>query len=189
MLRVFSDKIIVYMSPTRMISDCVFSAICTMWEHSSRWARIESISAVDNHPYHFLAHPTLPAVSDIHATFATLARCFRCSPYFRNLRISSHYVAHRANPSRILPIMSIRFTGALISISFHISYCICTDGLASWPITSQFPLIPNSSHHLPHGFGLCSLALLSITFRFLDVPIALATFSAVLAILYRSFHT
>src|SRR6267154_926273 len=83
-----------------------------VWEHSSRWARIESISAVDNHPYHFLAHPTLPAVSDIHATFATLARCFRCSPYFRNLRISAHYVAPRANPSQILPIMSIRFTGA-----------------------------------------------------------------------------
>src|SRR6267154_3446714 len=83
-----------------------------VWEHSSRWARIESISAVDNHPYHFIAHPTFPAVPDIHATFATLARCFRCSPYFCNLRISAHYVAPRANPSRLLPIMSIRFPGA-----------------------------------------------------------------------------
>src|SRR5258708_36621439 len=85
-----------------------------LWEHSSRWARIESISAVDNHPYHFLAHPTLPAVSDIHATFATLARCFRCSPYFRNLRTSAHYVAPRANPSLILPIISISFHAALM---------------------------------------------------------------------------
>src|SRR6267154_6381939 len=114
----------------------------TLWEHSSCWACIESISAVDNHPYYFLAHPMLPAVSDIHATFATLVRCYRCSPYFCNLRISAHYVAPCANPSQILPIMSICFTGALISISFHISYCICTDGLASWPITSQSPLIP-----------------------------------------------
>src|SRR6267154_932229 len=115
-------------------------------------------------------------VSDVRPTFAT----------FGFQRITSHLV--QTCPESFLSCLFASLVRRF-SISFHISYCICTDGLASWPITSQSPLIPNSSHHLLHGFGLCSLALLSITFRFLDVPIALATFSAVLAILYRSFHT
>jgi len=163
---VFSNKIIIYYVPTRMISDCVFSAIRTMVGNTVPVGLILSQYQLLESPISLPSYPTLPHFQHS-STFATLTRCFDVRPTFATFRISSHYVAPRANPSRILPIMSIRFTSALLAFLSHFLLHF-TDGLASWPITSQSPLIPILSPPA-HGFGLCSLALLSITFRFLDV--------------------
>jgi len=154
MLRVFSNKIIIYMSPTRMISDCVFSAIRTMWEHSSCWAHIESISAVRQSPYHFLAHPTLPAVP----TFMRHLRHSRDVSDVRLLSQPSDFIALRSHLVQPIPNPSYHvnsLTSALISISFHIPMHFALMAcLMAYYFTITFN--PNSSHHLPHVFGLCS---------------------------------